>query len=65
MQAWIKVNNYKVDDSLKVRTPQQAFVLALDGRRNMESWKSGVGYEHHKRTPFVYVGNNPVIAYYG
>jgi hypothetical protein len=64
MQAWIKVNNYKVDDSLKVRTPQQAFVLALDGRRNMESWKPGVGYEHHKGTPFVYVGNNPVIAYY-
>jgi len=64
MQAWIQVNNYKVDASLKVRTPQEAFVLALDGRRNMESWKPGVGYEHHKGTPFVYVGNNPVIAYY-
>ena len=64
MEAWIKVNNYKVDDSLKVRTPQEAFVLALEGRRNMESWKPGVGYEHHKGTPFVYVGNNPVIAYY-
>ncbi len=64
MQAWIKVNNYKVDDSLKVRTPQEAFVLALDGRRNMESWKPGMGYEHHKGTPFVYVGNNPFIAYF-
>lgn len=64
MKAWIKVSNYKVDDSLKVRTPQEAFVLALEGRRNMESWKPGVGYEHHKGTPFVYVGNNPVIAYY-
>jgi len=64
MQAWIKLNNYKVDDSLKVRTPQEAFDLALEGRRNMESWKPGVGYEHHKKTPFVYVGNNPYIAFY-
>jgi len=64
MEAWIKVNNYKVDDSLKVRTPQEAFALALEGRRDMESWKPGVGYEHHKGTPFVYVGNNPFVAYY-
>ena len=64
MKAWIKVNNYKVDDSLKVRTPQEAFTLALEGRRDMESWKPGVGYEHHKGTPFVYVGNNPFVAYY-
>ena len=64
MKSWIKVNNYKVDDSLKVRTPQEAFTLALEGRREMESWKPGVGYEHHKGTPFVYVGNNPFIAYY-
>ena len=64
MQAWVKVNNYRVDDSLKVRTPQEAFVLALDGRRKMESWKPGIGYEHHRGTPFVYVGNNPYIAHY-
>jgi hypothetical protein len=64
MEAWIKVNNYKVDDSLKVRTPQEAFGLALEGRRNMENWKPGIGYEHHKGTPFVYVGNNPFVAYY-
>lgn len=64
MQAWVKVNNYRVDDSLKVRTPQEAFDLALEGRRKMESWKPGIGYEHHRGTPFVYVGNNPYIAYY-
>jgi len=64
MEAWIKVNDYKVDDSLNVRTPREAFALALEGRRNMESWKPGIGYEHHKGTPFVYVGNNPVIAFY-
>ncbi|MBE3038578.1 MAG: hypothetical protein IMZ62_07185 [Chloroflexi bacterium] len=64
MQAWIKANNYRVDDSLKVRTPQEAFAIAVEGRRKMESWKPGIGYEHHRGTPFIYVGNNPVIAYY-
>lgn len=64
LQAWIKVNDYRVDDALTVRTPQEAFVLALEGRRQMESWKPGIGYEHHRGTPFVYVGNNPYIACY-
>ena len=64
MQAWIKVNNYQVDDTLIVRTPQDAFVLALEGRRLMQSWMPGIGYEHHQSTPFVYVGNNPMIANY-
>ncbi|MCX6878158.1 MAG: LamG domain-containing protein [Verrucomicrobia bacterium] len=64
MQTWMKVNNYQVDDSLKVRTPQEAFVIALEGRRKMASWKPGIGYEHHRGTPFIYVGNNPYIACY-
>jgi len=64
MQAWINLNNYRVDDTLKVRTPQEAFNLALEGRRKMRSWKPGIGYEHHRGTPFIYVGNNPIIAYY-
>ncbi|MGD0090372.1 MAG: hypothetical protein ABSE73_10680 [Planctomycetota bacterium] len=62
MQAWIKLNDYRVDDTLQVRTPQEAFDLAVAGRRKMESWKPGIGYEHHKGTPFIYVGNNPYIA---
>ncbi|MEI7674106.1 MAG: hypothetical protein WCK00_18545, partial [Deltaproteobacteria bacterium] len=64
MKAWIKVNDYQVDNTLQVRTPQEAFTLALEGRRQMQSWKPGIGYEHHRGTPFVYVGNNPYIAYY-
>lgn len=64
MQSWVKVNGYRVDDSLKVRTPQEAFDLMLDGRRQMQSWKPGIGYEHHRGTPFVYIGNNPYIAYF-
>ncbi len=64
MQAWIKLNDFRVDDSLKVRTPREAFELAIEGRRHMQSWKPGVGYEHHRGTPFVYVGNNPYIAWY-
>jgi len=53
-----------VDNTLKVRTPQEAFHLALEGRRKMQSWKPGIGYEHHRGTPFIYMGNNPIIAYY-
>jgi hypothetical protein len=64
MQAWVKVNNYRVDDSLKVRAPQEAFDLVVDGRRKMQSWKPGIGYEHHRGAPFVYVANNPYIAYF-
>lgn len=61
---WIRLNDYRVDTSLQVRTPQEAFQIAVEGRRGMEAFKPGVGYEHHKNTPFVYVGNNPYIAYY-
>jgi hypothetical protein len=64
MQAWIKVSNYRVDDSLEVRTPQEAFNLTLDGRRLMRSWNPGMGYEHHQGAPFIYVANNPYIAYF-
>jgi len=64
MQAWIKANDYRVDDSLRVRTPQEALAIAVEGRRSMGSWKPGIGYEHHRGTPFIYVGNNPYIAYY-
>ena len=64
MRDWIKVSSYRVDESLKVRTPQEAFNLTLEGRRQMESWKPGIGYEHARGTPFIYVGNNPYLAYY-
>ncbi len=64
MENWIKLNHYQVDESLSVRTPQEAFQITLEGRRKMGSWKPGIGYEHHRGTPFVYVGNNPYIAYY-
>jgi hypothetical protein len=64
MQAWIKVNHYRVDDSLRIRRPQDAFSITLDGRRHMQSWKPGMGYEHHRGAPFVYVANNPYIAYF-
>lgn len=64
MQAWVKANDYHVDNSLKVRTPQEAFNLTVSARRQMQSWKPGVGYEHHRGAPFVYIGNNPYIAYF-
>jgi hypothetical protein len=64
MESWIRLNRYTVDESLFVRTPQEAFRLTLEGRRKMASWKPGIGYEHHRGTPFVYVGNNPYVAFY-
>ncbi len=64
MQNWIAVNDYQVDRSLVVRTPAEAFEIALDGRRKMQNYRPGIGYEHHRGTPFVYLGNNPYIAYY-
>ncbi len=64
MQGWMKINRYDVDGSLNVRTPQEAFDIVLDGHMEMKSWKPGIGYEHHKGTPFVYVGNNPYIAWF-
>ena len=64
MQSWIEINDYRVDDSLQVRTPQEAFTLATEGRQTMTSWKPKTGYEHHKGTPFIYVGNNPYLAFY-
>ena len=64
MRTWMKVNEYKVNTSLHVRSPQEAFDLAVTGRRNMRSWRPGCGYEHHKDTPFIYIANNPYIAYF-
>ena len=64
MQTWVTLNDFRVDDSLKVRTPPEAFAIALDGRRKMQSWKPGIGYEHHRGTPFVYIGNNPYVAWF-
>ena len=64
MRTWMRVNEYKVDTSLHVRSPQEAFDLAVTGRRNMRSWRPGCGYEHHKDTPFIYIANNPYIAYF-
>ena len=64
MQSWMKTNEYKVETTLFVRTPQEAFDLALEGRRSMQSWREGIGYEHHRNTPFIYIANNPYIAYY-
>jgi len=64
MRDWIVANAYQVDGTLQVRTPDEAFALALHGRRAMSNYRAGIGYEHHRGTPFVYVGNNPYIAYY-
>jgi hypothetical protein len=62
IKAWMKTVDYKVEP-LFVRTPQEAFDLSVDGRLNASFWFEGKGYEHHKGTPFIYVGNT-YIAYF-
>jgi hypothetical protein len=62
VDTWRQVNDYKVDTSLNVRTPQEAFDLIVKARPNADYWKPDMGYEHHRGTPFVYVGNT-YIAY--
>jgi hypothetical protein len=62
MKTWMQVNDYKVDTSLNVRTPQEAFDLIVQARPNADYWMPGMGYEHHRGTPFVYVANT-YIAY--
>ncbi|MDR0843861.1 MAG: hypothetical protein LBN71_01455 [Tannerella sp.] len=62
MQTWMKVSDYKVDTSLNVRTPQEAFDIIVQSRPQADYWMPGMGYEHHRGTPFIYVANN-YIAY--
>jgi hypothetical protein len=64
VNAWMKVNHYKVDETLFVRAPEEAFRIAVEGRKKMSSWKPAIGYEHHEGTPFVYVASNPYYAYF-
>jgi hypothetical protein len=61
VNVWRQVNDYKVDTSLQVRTPQEAFDIAVEPRAKSSTWIPGIGYEHHRGTPFVYVTN--MIAY--
>ena len=64
VRTWMKLSHYQVDGSLNVRVPEDAFAIAIEGRRQMQSWRPGIGYEHHRGTPFVYIGNNPYIAWF-
>jgi hypothetical protein len=63
VKNWMQAVDYKVEP-LHVRTPQEAFDLSVAGRKAMSIYNAGKGYEHHAGTPFIYVGNNPYIAYY-
>ena len=48
MESWIKVNNYQVDESLAVRTPQEASRLGWKAGGRWPVGKPGIGYEHHR-----------------
>jgi hypothetical protein len=48
MQAWIKANDFRVDESLRLRTPQQAFDIMLAGRRKMPIWNPQIAYFEYR-----------------
>ncbi|MDR3228576.1 MAG: hypothetical protein LBT53_04100 [Puniceicoccales bacterium] len=62
VKNWMRTNDYKVDTSLFVRTPQEAFDIGAAARDNPKFWIKGIGYEHHRGTPFVYPAENPFFA---
>ncbi|GHT44429.1 hypothetical protein FACS189454_01770 [Planctomycetales bacterium] len=62
VRNWMKATDYKVEP-LHVRTPQEFYDITLASRPHNAHWIEGKGYEHHRGTPFIYVGNNPYIAY--
>lgn len=62
VRDWIKINNYKVQP-IRVRTPQQAFDLYLEGRRKSRMWRPGKGYQIMDLWKIVYTAESPVNAY--
>jgi hypothetical protein len=63
VKNWMKTVDYKVEP-LFVRTPQKFFDLTVEGRQNASFWFEGKGYKHNQAAPFIYIGNNPCIAYF-
>jgi hypothetical protein len=65
IKNWMRTVNYKVEP-LFVRTPQEAFEISVNARRQPTFWKKhegkDIGYEHHQGTPFVYPAGNPFYA---
>ncbi len=62
METWIKVSGYRVDDSLKVCTPDEALRIFLEGRRKTKMWIPGVGYELQQDQGFVYMSHQALSA---
>jgi hypothetical protein len=66
VQAWVEFNEFRID-SLYVRTPNEALMLFLQGRRKTSMWKPGIGYQLESGDPesnFVYLGEQPLSAYF-
>ena len=68
VRDWIRMNDYRVDESLFVRTPDEALKLFLEGRRKTDLWVPGVGYEMGRFLDgrgygWVYLANTLQSAY--
>jgi hypothetical protein len=62
LKTWMKATDYQVDTSLYVRSPQEAFDIVSQARRNPSYWVEGVGFKHNDRAEFCYIPEFPAFA---
>lgn len=60
---WVKANHYAVQPMF-VRTPDQAFKLFLQGRRNSTAWIPGKGYVLQAGSSYLYNADSAQSAYF-
>lgn len=66
VKDWITLNHYH-PEKLKVRSPEEALKIFIEGRRRTSSWNPEVGYRLEVGDPnssFVYMGEQPLSAYF-
>ncbi|MDR2642954.1 MAG: hypothetical protein LBC74_09185 [Planctomycetaceae bacterium] len=61
IKAWMKTVDYKVEP-LFVRTPQEAFDMVFEFRKNPSHWVEGKGFKHNNLASFCYPGEYPMFC---
>ncbi|MDR1340863.1 MAG: hypothetical protein LBK58_12530 [Prevotellaceae bacterium] len=61
VKTWMKTVEYKVEP-LFVRTPQEAFDMVFEFRKNPSHWVEGKGFKHNNLAPFCYPGEYPMFC---
>jgi hypothetical protein len=61
VKTWMKTVDYKVEP-LFVRTPQEAFDMVFEFRKNPSHWVEGKGFKHNNIAPFCYPAEYPFFC---